>query len=116
MYVELSHVTFAYGGAEPILVDASHRFVPGITAIVGANGAGKSTLLALATGSVTAQQGRVQVEPRDARVVRCEQGVERLLARVEQFAASGERAARRLRGRLALDALEPRPLAHAVPR
>ncbi len=105
MYVELSHVTFAHGGAEPILVDVCQRFVPGITAIVGANGAGKSTLLALVGGAVAAQQGRVHVEPRDARLLLCEQGVERLGARVERFAAGRERAARRLRGRLELDAL-----------
>ena len=104
MYVELSHVSFAHEGGEPILCDVSLRVGPGVTALVGENGAGKSTLLGLITGALRPQQGVVRVEPRHAQVLSCEQGVEHASEEVCAFAESSARLALRLRGLLALDA------------
>src|SRR5690606_16004841 len=86
MYVELSHVSFAHGGGEPILHDVTQRFAPGISAIVGENGAGKSTLLALITRELLPDEGSVRIEPRSAHVALCEQSVETLTPEVRAFA------------------------------
>jgi ATPase subunit of ABC transporter with duplicated ATPase domains len=115
MYVELSHVSFAHEGSEPLFINVSQRFVPGISAIVGANGAGKSTLLSLITGALPPSEGSVRLEPRSARVSLCQQTVEQLTESIAGFAETHTRSAQRLRGVLALqseqisrwDALSP---------
>jgi ATP-binding cassette subfamily B protein len=59
--IELSHVSFKYGSADPLVVrDVSLNVAPGTTlAIVGRSGSGKSTLAALLLGLHKPTEGRI---------------------------------------------------------
>jgi ATP-binding cassette, subfamily B, bacterial len=59
--IELSHVSFRYGSADPLVVrDVSLSIAPGSTvAIVGRSGSGKSTLAALLLGLHKPTEGRI---------------------------------------------------------
>lgn len=69
--VRLSHVWFAYPGAEsPVLADISFSASPGtVTAIVGATGSGKTTLLNLLPRFLNATSGEVRFGGADVRTV-----------------------------------------------
>ena len=63
IHINLDHVTFSYGNAEPVLRDIcltanEHDSI----GIIGANGAGKSTLLKLLVGLELNFQGQIRVE------------------------------------------------------
>ena len=67
--VELSHVWFAYPGAEsPVLADISFAAGPGTTtAIIGATGSGKTTLLNLLPRFLNATSGEIRFGGADIR-------------------------------------------------
>ncbi|MFT3696862.1 MAG: ATP-binding cassette domain-containing protein [Kofleriaceae bacterium] len=50
----------------------------GSIGIVGENGAGKSTLVKLITGELAPSAGRVLIEPRDALIIACPQGLDEI--------------------------------------
>jgi ABC-type bacteriocin/lantibiotic exporters, contain an N-terminal double-glycine peptidase domain len=59
--IQLNSVAYTYpNNKKQALIDVSHVFSPGLTAIVGTNGAGKSTLVKLAAGLVAPTQGSIQ--------------------------------------------------------
>ncbi|HEX5942171.1 MAG TPA: ABC transporter ATP-binding protein [Anaerolineales bacterium] len=59
--IRLNSVAYTYpNNQKQALIDISHVFSPGLTAIVGTNGAGKSTLVKLAAGLVAPTQGSIQ--------------------------------------------------------
>src|SRR6266511_5432 len=59
--IRLNAVSYTYpNNKKQALIDVSHVFSPGLTAIVGTNGAGKSTLVKLAAGLVASTQGSLQ--------------------------------------------------------
>lgn len=101
--IHLSHVSFSYSSAVPIVEDATFDLGPGWTGLVGANGAGKSTLLHLIVGSLRPDAGSLAVEPPGLPPVLCEQRVDDLTSDVESFAYKWDRDAVRMRGRLGLD-------------
>ena len=64
--VEVSHVSFGYGGA-PVLKDVDCTIEAGqFTGIVGPSGSGKTSLLKVLLGTVTPQHGNVSRAPRTA--------------------------------------------------
>lgn len=67
--IELQDVTFSYPGAEePVLVDLSCVFEPGMTtAIVGGTGSGKSTLVNLLPRLLDVTSGRIVIDGVDIR-------------------------------------------------
>jgi ABC-type Mn2+/Zn2+ transport system ATPase subunit len=59
--IQLSSVAYTYpNNKKQALIDVSHVFSPGLTAIVSTNGAGKSTLVKLAAGLIVPIQGSIQ--------------------------------------------------------
>lgn len=58
--IRLKSVSYTYPNKKRALIDVSHVFSPGLTAIVGTNGAGKSTLVKLAAGLILPTQGSLQ--------------------------------------------------------
>jgi len=94
--VSITGLVFAYAEATPILDHVTLHLERGATALVGSNGAGKTTLLRLLTGELRPQAGRIELSPRDARVVVCPQTVERDDALVEALASRDDREARRV--------------------
>ena len=94
-------VTFGYDGSDLLIDSLSLHLDAGWTAIVGANGAGKTTLLGLASGQLAPVRGIVRVPPR---VQLCEQRTDRPSDAVVALAASGDGAAARWRGMLAVEA------------
>ncbi|GLV59678.1 multidrug ABC transporter ATP-binding protein [Dictyobacter sp. S3.2.2.5] len=68
-YVEFSHVTFSYPGAEqPAVDDASFQANPGeVTAIIGGTGAGKSTLVGLMPRFYDIDEGSILIDGVDIR-------------------------------------------------
>ena len=101
--IHLSHVSFSYSSAVPIIEDASFDLGPGWTGLVGANGAGKSTLLHLITGDRPPDAGSVSVEPPGLPPVLCEQRVDDLTEHIEGLSWSWDRDAVRMRAQLRLD-------------
>ncbi|MFN7144609.1 MAG: ATP-binding cassette domain-containing protein, partial [Myxococcota bacterium] len=93
---------YAFVDAAPLFTGARFHLAPGWTGIVGANGAGKSTLLALLTGERAPTAGRIRRDPPDARVLRCDQGVDPP-EDLEALAWSPDRGDQRLLARLRLD-------------
>lgn len=101
--IHLSHVSFSYSSAVPIIEDATFDLGPGWTGLVGANGAGKSTLLHLITGDHPPDGGAVSVEPPGLPPVLCEQRIDELTKAIEGLAWDWERDAVRMRASLSLD-------------
>ncbi len=87
----------------PLFSEVTFQLLPGWTGLVGANGAGKTTLLRLLTRELTPTSGTLRFEPRDARVVWCEQRVEAPDEHVQSFVWAADGLARRLHGRLRLE-------------
>lgn len=59
--IRLNSVAYTYpNNKKQALIDVSHVFTPGLTAIVGTNGAGKSTLVKIAAGLVAPTQGSIK--------------------------------------------------------
>jgi ATP-binding cassette, subfamily B, bacterial len=59
--IRLNSIGYTYpNNKKQALIDVSHVFSPGLTAIVGTNGAGKSTLVKIAAGLVAPTQGNIQ--------------------------------------------------------
>jgi ATPase subunit of ABC transporter with duplicated ATPase domains len=102
--VRLQGVAFAFSDAQPILEEVELVLGQGWSGLVGCNGAGKSTLLRLVQGTLLPSRGAVLREPDGARVVLCPQDVIERSASIEAFAWSWDKLARRLHGRLRLDA------------
>jgi ATPase subunit of ABC transporter with duplicated ATPase domains len=100
--VRFQRVSFSWSHL-PLLEEVTAALRPGWTGVVGPNGSGKSTLLGLLAGSLAPASGQVLLQPRGARVARCEQTVERLDPAVRAFASDTSGAARAWHGRLALD-------------
>lgn len=68
--IELSHVSFAYGGGSPVLEDVSLLVEPGeMLALVGPTGAGKSTIAKLITRFYDPTQGSVRIDGHELRDV-----------------------------------------------
>ncbi len=66
--VEFDHVSFAYDGADPVLVDISFTVARGQTvALVGPSGSGKSTTLSLLQRFYDIQSGAIRVDGVDVR-------------------------------------------------
>ena len=66
--IQFDHVTFAYTGDRPALVDVNLRIPAGaIAAIVGPTGAGKTTLINLIARFYDPQAGRVTIDGIDVR-------------------------------------------------
>jgi subfamily B ATP-binding cassette protein MsbA len=69
--IRVEHVTFAYGGGEPVLRDIDLDIRPGeVIALVGPSGGGKSTLADLLPRFHDPVEGRITVDGVDARDVR----------------------------------------------
>ncbi|MDX6696996.1 MAG: zinc transport system ATP-binding protein [Solirubrobacteraceae bacterium] len=63
--VELRHVSFAYGGAPPVLTDVDLAVEPGeFVGIAGPNGGGKTTLIRLVVGLERPSSGTVRAPDR----------------------------------------------------
>jgi ATPase subunit of ABC transporter with duplicated ATPase domains len=105
--IRLERLSFAYRDSAPILSDVDLHLAEGWTALVGENGAGKTTLLRLLAGLLEPDAGRVKLWS-GARVVLCQQTVERTDEGVAALAAADDADAHRLRGLLRL---APRELA-----
>ncbi len=101
--IHLSHVSFSYSSAVPVIVDATFDLGPGWTGLVGANGVGKSTLLSLVAGDHPPDTGSVIVEPVGLAPVLCSQRVDDLTDDISAFAEAWDRDAIRLRAALNLD-------------
>lgn len=104
--IHVSHVSYSYSSAAPVIDDASFDLGPGWTGLVGANGAGKSTLLSLLAGNHPPDTGSVTFVPTGAPAILCEQRVDDRPFAVEGFAALWDRYEVRLRARLNLDAAD----------
>jgi len=101
--IHLSHVSFSYSSAVPVITDATFDLGPGWAGLVGANGAGKSTLLSLITGEHPPDDGTVSVEPIGLPPVLCEQRVDELTVDIQNFSWDWNGDAVRMRARLELD-------------
>ena len=101
--VHLSHVSFSYSSAVPVITDATFDLGPGWAGLVGANGAGKSTLLSLITSEHPPDSGTVTVEPPGLRPVLCAQRVDELTGDIQEFGWDWDGDAVRMRARLGLD-------------
>jgi len=101
--IHLSHVSFSYSSAVPIIKEATFDLGPGWAGLVGANGAGKSTLLHLITGDHPPDAGSVSVEPAGLPPVLCEQRVDDLTEHIEGLAWNWDRDAVRMRAQLGLE-------------
>ena len=99
----LERVSYAWSPALPLLESIDLHLTPGWTGLVGGNGAGKSTLLRLLCGAHTPDSGRIWSAPPDLRVQLCPQEVDACGPGEEALADAWERAAIRLRARLALE-------------
>jgi ATPase subunit of ABC transporter with duplicated ATPase domains len=101
--IHLSHVSFSYSSAVPVITDATFDLGPGWAGLVGANGAGKSTLLSLITGEHPPDSGTVSVEPVGFPPVLCDQRVDELTIDIQDFGWDWDGDAVRMRARLDLD-------------
>lgn len=101
--IHLSHVSFSYSSAVPVIVDATFDLGPGWAGLVGSNGAGKSTLLSLITGDHPPDTGSVIVEPTGLAPVLCSQRVDDLTDDISIFGEAWDRDAIRLQAALNLD-------------
>ncbi|HUH03591.1 MAG TPA: ATP-binding cassette domain-containing protein [Kofleriaceae bacterium] len=106
--VRLSRVSFAYDGRHDVISDANLQLESGWTGVVGPNGGGKTTLLGLLHATLRPTAGDLEIHPRGACVRACPQRVEHLDPTIDAFGESWDRAAVRLRTRLALDPIELR--------
>ncbi|MFV9671714.1 MAG: ATP-binding cassette domain-containing protein [Acidimicrobiia bacterium] len=104
--IHVSHVSYSYSSAVPVIDDASVDLGPGWTGLVGANGAGKSTLLSLLAGNHPPDAGSITFVPTGAQAILCEQRVDDRTSASEGFAALWDRDAVRLRARLNLEAAD----------
>ncbi len=103
MHLWAQKVSFAYGGAEPVLSDVEARLEAGWYGVVGENGAGKSTFLRLLAGELRPSEGRVVRAPPGGRLALCRQGVEAIDDDVRRLAEADDAAAGRWRSRLGLE-------------
>ncbi|HEX3766053.1 MAG TPA: ATP-binding cassette domain-containing protein, partial [Kofleriaceae bacterium] len=101
--IRIERLAFAYSDLVPLLSDVDLHLTRGFTGVVGENGSGKSTLLGLIAGALAPTAGRIQLEPRDALVAVCPQGVDRVPADAVELAERGDADAGRWRAVLALD-------------
>ena len=101
--IRLSHVSFSYSSAVPVITDATFDLGPGWAGLVGANGAGKSTLLSIITGEHPPDSGSVTVEPPGLPPTLCEQRVDELTSDIQNFGWDWDGDAVRMRARLGLD-------------
>jgi ATPase subunit of ABC transporter with duplicated ATPase domains len=101
--IHLSHVSFSYSSAVPVITDATFDLGPGWAGLVGANGAGKSTLLSFITGEHPPDSGTVSVEPVGFPPVLCDQRVDELTIDIQDFGWDWDGDAVRMRARLDLD-------------
>ncbi|MGV3619164.1 MAG: ATP-binding cassette domain-containing protein [Archangium sp.] len=102
--IRAHEVGFAYDASSSLFEHVSFHLTSGWIGLVGANGAGKTTLLRLISGELQPTAGHLEREPRDARVVVCEQRVELASDELTSFAWASDGLARRLHGRLRLKA------------
>ncbi len=100
--IQLERVAFAFSDAVPLLADVDLHLHRGFTGIVGENGAGKTTLVRLIAGELAPRAGRITIEPRDAVVAICAQGVSALASDVRALADADDAIAGRWRGLLDL--------------
>ncbi|MCL1588104.1 MAG: ATP-binding cassette domain-containing protein [Actinomycetia bacterium] len=109
--IHLSHVSFSYSSAVPVITDATFDLGPGWAGLVGANGVGKSTLLSLITGEHPPDDGTVSVEPVGLPPVLCAQRVDTLTVDIRNFGWDWDGDAVRMRAKLDLvpDQLERWP-------
>jgi ATPase subunit of ABC transporter with duplicated ATPase domains len=101
--IHLSHVSFSYSSAVPVITDATLDLGPGWAGLVGANGAGKSTLLSLITGEHPPDSGTVTIEPSGLPPTLCAQRVDELTTEIREFGWDWDGDAVRMRARLSLD-------------
>ena len=68
MTLTVSHLTFAYPKAPPVLEDVSFTVPAGdFLSVLGANGAGKSTLFRCLLGGLEGYTGAISLDGRDVR-------------------------------------------------
>ncbi len=92
--IDLSHVSFSYGGGPGGLNDVSLTVAPGEKlGLVGASGAGKSTLVALLLRLYDTEEGSVLIDGQDVREV-TQESLRRQIAMVTQETAMFNRSAR----------------------
>jgi ATPase subunit of ABC transporter with duplicated ATPase domains len=102
--ISLRSVSYSYTSAQTIFEDLSLDLSgEGWTGLVGANGAGKTTLMKLFSGELPIESGSRSIQPRGARLLYCEQGIEELSSDVHSFASAQDGEAYRLRGLLLLN-------------
>ena len=78
--IQLNSVSYTYPNTnKQALVEISHVFSPGLTAIVGTNGAGKSTLVKIAAGLVAPTQGSIQAVTKKGEEIPLEKYVKAVL-------------------------------------
>lgn len=94
------NVSYSYPGGSSLLQELVLHLQDGWTGVVGANGVGKSTLLKLACGILSPSSGEISAPPL---VHYVEQRTDYLPSAAEDFFASYEREACRLRGKLEIE-------------
>ena len=100
--IHLKNLSFSYPGSDLILDAASCSIGDGWTGVVGVNGAGKTTILRLVDGTLSPNQGGVELAPADAVVVHCPQTADTIDDTIELFAEAWDGSSQALFGRLAL--------------
>ncbi len=101
--VHISHLSFSFSAAVPLLEDVDAHLGPGWTGVGGPNGAGKTTLLHLVTGDLEPDRGAITIDPPGTRPVLCPQSVDEPGLDVAAMAARSDRSAHRTRSALRLD-------------
>jgi ATPase subunit of ABC transporter with duplicated ATPase domains len=101
--IVVSHLTFSYPTSPiDVLTEVSLSLSVGWYGIVGPNGSGKTTLLRILAGELAVDPASLSRIPSDLATRYCPQRVSELNSSIRSFAASNDRNARRLFGKLAL--------------